>query len=299
MGKKKYQFDVFLSYAHVDAEWVDKLKSALEDRGVTVWRDKENIRPGDYFAEALEKGIESSRTVVIAITSASLKSKWVSEEYRRALTLANQRKTRIIACILGDVEVPGFLSSREYINFSQESDFDFNVDRLIWPGIMGKKIDCMSFDHGNRRYEALHNALSELLIHCGRLGSTRMHEWFPIHTSKRETYGHQFFPKDRTCGVLFIDIFSDELFDKSSLEFILKCRNSDDGINENIVFVFYHESGWLEKLRELQIPEELVKRLSHYFVVEKTEDKDELKKRIRSVWNLVQQDIMRKEKLSR
>ena len=71
MGKKKYQFDVFLSDAHVDAEWVDKLKSALEDRGVTVWRDKENIRPGDMkkwakdFDQRKEEWVKTLRQDVV------------------------------------------------------------------------------------------------------------------------------------------------------------------------------------------------------------------------------------------
>jgi hypothetical protein len=53
-------FDVFLSHNSIDKPWVIKLKKALEARGLKVWLDKDEILPGDLFAEALERGIASS-----------------------------------------------------------------------------------------------------------------------------------------------------------------------------------------------------------------------------------------------
>ena len=56
------QFDVFLSYKKDDEEWVQRLKQALQERGVEVWLDKERIRPGDLFAQALERGSQLGRS---------------------------------------------------------------------------------------------------------------------------------------------------------------------------------------------------------------------------------------------
>ena len=46
--------------------------------------DRNEIRPGDFFAEALERGLESSRSIGLVVTANSFESGWVREEYYRA-----------------------------------------------------------------------------------------------------------------------------------------------------------------------------------------------------------------------
>ena len=78
------EFDIFLSYKSEDAEWVERLWRALDKRGRRVWVDRNEIRPGDFFAEALERGLESSRSIGLVVTANSFESGWVREEYYRA-----------------------------------------------------------------------------------------------------------------------------------------------------------------------------------------------------------------------
>jgi hypothetical protein len=134
------QFDVFLSHHSSDKPWVIALKAALVERGVTVWLDRDEIRPGDLFVDALEQGVQSSRSLALIVSPASLRSKWVKEEYSRALVLANSStsEVRIIPCILRSAEVPGFLASRHRIDFSDPAQFEARVDDLCF-GITGKK----------------------------------------------------------------------------------------------------------------------------------------------------------------
>jgi hypothetical protein len=49
------RFDVFLSYASTDEAWVRRLAEDLKRYGVSVWLDRDEIRPGDLFAEALAR----------------------------------------------------------------------------------------------------------------------------------------------------------------------------------------------------------------------------------------------------
>ena len=79
------RFDVFLSYNSVDSAWVIRLKTALETRGLKVWIDKDEIRPGDRFVEALEMGIESCNAVILVVSAGALSSSWVTDEYHRAV----------------------------------------------------------------------------------------------------------------------------------------------------------------------------------------------------------------------
>lgn len=134
------KYDIFLSYKSDDSAWTERLRDDLRKRGVKVWLDKHEIRPGDLFAEALEKGLESSRSVGLIVTEKSLASGWVKEEYYRALSLSKAHDRPLIPILLENASLPGFLASRNYIDFRLDSDYEENIDTLIWPGITGRKI---------------------------------------------------------------------------------------------------------------------------------------------------------------
>jgi hypothetical protein len=106
------QFDVFLSHCSVDKPWVIKLKDDLLRYGVSVWLDKDEIRPGDLWVKVLEEGLLNSRAVALVVSPEAIDSGWVEEEYYRALTLAKNKQTplQIIPVILRDAELPGFFS---------------------------------------------------------------------------------------------------------------------------------------------------------------------------------------------
>lgn len=126
------KFDVFLSHNSRDKTWVIKLKSDLVANGVTVWLDKDEIRPGDLFAKALEIGIKESRSVALIISPESMKSGWVEAEYYRALNLATSGDLQLIPVLYKKAEIPGFLSDRSWVDFSDDSDYANQVKRLVW-----------------------------------------------------------------------------------------------------------------------------------------------------------------------
>ena len=51
-------FDIFLSYKSDDFDWVNTLRNDLQERGVRVWLDKNQIRPGDLFAQRWKTGLK-------------------------------------------------------------------------------------------------------------------------------------------------------------------------------------------------------------------------------------------------
>ena len=134
------QFDVFLSHSSVDKPWVIKLKDDLIRYGVSVWLDKDEIRPGDLFGKALEQALDVSGAVALIVSPESISSGWVEEEYYRALDLAKDKPTsaQIIPVILRDVKLPGFLKNRNWVDFRDETAYDQNVWKLVW-GITGEK----------------------------------------------------------------------------------------------------------------------------------------------------------------
>ena len=127
-------FDVFLSYHSGDAAWIAQLKTALEARGIRVWLDSEQIRPGDQFPRALANAIGLVRAVVIALSPGSIASPWVEEEYN--LALAHRR--HVIPVLIGDAEPPGFLKGRTWVDFRDDSRFAEGVDDVVF-GITGQR----------------------------------------------------------------------------------------------------------------------------------------------------------------
>ena len=127
-----------MSYGPTDADWAIRLKAALEERGLNIWLDREQIRPGDIAD--LEAGLERCKSYVLVVSPDAIRSQWVSDEYQRAVTLAKQkdRPLQVIPVILGKAELPGFLSTRNWVEFLDDTTFDANLERLIW-GITGTK----------------------------------------------------------------------------------------------------------------------------------------------------------------
>jgi serine/threonine protein kinase len=137
---RKYKFDAFLSYRSTDGDWAIRLKTALQERGLNIWMDREQIRPGNSIIADLEQGLEICKSCVLVVSPDAIRSQWVSEEYHRAVTLAKQkdRPLQLIPVILGKAELPGFLSTRNWVEFLDDTTFEANLERLIW-GITGTK----------------------------------------------------------------------------------------------------------------------------------------------------------------
>ena len=55
---------VFISHSTRDAEWARSFAKALKDRGISVWFDEFDVRPGESVREALEAGLRSSDVLV-------------------------------------------------------------------------------------------------------------------------------------------------------------------------------------------------------------------------------------------
>jgi len=123
----------FISYHSGDGDWVQRLVSALRERNVSVWLDRDEIRPGDVFPAALEQALDAVSCVVFVISTGSMRSPWVREEYNRALVRANSTtgELRLIAVLIDDAESPrGFMGSRTWVDFRDPDAFARAADTL-------------------------------------------------------------------------------------------------------------------------------------------------------------------------
>ena len=91
------------------------------------------------FAKALENGIRESKAVALIISPEAMNSGWVEAEYYRALSLASNNQLQLIPVLYKMVQIPGFLSDRSWVDFSNENEYDEKVRNLVW-GITGEKL---------------------------------------------------------------------------------------------------------------------------------------------------------------
>jgi hypothetical protein len=303
------QFDIFLSYKSDDSEWVERLKGDLQKRGVHVWLDRDQIRPGDLFAEALENGLETCRAVGLVVTPKSVSSGWVKEEYYRALSLTKKSGLRLIPIWLRNAELPAFLESRQHIDFRNEADYERMIEALIWPGLTGKKI-AFSAIHGVGSFDW--PVLAGLISDAG----------FRVHASDYvETATHEI-PELLKRGyrvIAVVDLFEDWL-PSSEDEFrfrrpevyaatILEVRKATKGTPDEIVFVLYQHPDAFTCVPHL-LPDDLVQRFRRYFQIPKTfhdrshgstvtpQDKDALNRNFKDTLYRVEKLLLRTERQS-
>ncbi len=88
---------LFISYAHRDAEWLEKLTRFLDPilgNHVEIWDDR-RILPGDHWREEIDRALDDSRIVLLLISSDFLASRFISEGELSALLTRN----RLVLCL--------------------------------------------------------------------------------------------------------------------------------------------------------------------------------------------------------
>lgn len=92
--------DIFISYARVDREAAQRLASALEIAGWSVWWDP-HIPVGRHFDEVIEAQLTGARCVVVLWSQHGVRSRWVRSE------ATDGRDRDILAPVrLDDAEIP-------------------------------------------------------------------------------------------------------------------------------------------------------------------------------------------------
>ena len=139
-------FDVFLSHNSENKDVVARLGEALKGRGITVWLDVWELRPGSRWQRELEKIINECRSAAVCVGADGL-GPWEDEEMEALLRRFVKEKDRagnalpLIPLLLpgapADVPLPVFLEAFVWIDL-REGLTEAGLDRLEW-GITGIK----------------------------------------------------------------------------------------------------------------------------------------------------------------
>jgi hypothetical protein len=136
-------YDVFLSYSHEEAEWVENLAKRLaDDCAMEVWLDKWNLTPGGSWQQEMAKGLDEAKTCAVCIGKKT-PTGWFREEVERALDLQTRTPGfRVIPVLLPEASagaIPQFLSLKTWADFRKGQDDGYAFHVLV-QGIRGEPI---------------------------------------------------------------------------------------------------------------------------------------------------------------
>lgn len=134
--------DIFVSYSHKDAEWVNgTLLPHLEAWGLSVIIDNKNFLPGSRLASTLRHSLRSSRHVVFVCTKDFIASEWCCEEIEtvRAEDPASLKR-KAIPVVLDSQSVPDLLSDIVWCDLSK-NPYDQNEWKKLCQSMQGVWID--------------------------------------------------------------------------------------------------------------------------------------------------------------
>lgn len=92
--------DIFISYAREDRERAHEIADALEERGWSVWWDREML-VGGSFADVIESELATAKAVIVLWSEHSVKSQWVRNEAREGAA-----RSVLIPVLLDDSRPP-------------------------------------------------------------------------------------------------------------------------------------------------------------------------------------------------
>ena len=123
-------WSAFISHSNHDKEFVERLARDLDNRGISVWFDKWELKVGDSLRRKISEGIRESSYFVVVVSRGSGDSKWVAQELDEAFAhQVEQEGSFILPAVLDKSAVPPMLSGLVYADFS--IDYNYGLDALL------------------------------------------------------------------------------------------------------------------------------------------------------------------------
>ena len=108
---------IFVSYSHADGRFVRRLRNRLESHGYRIWLDEKELVAGDPLSHRISEGIDDAKVVLVIVSEASVRSKWLRFEVNHATERMVEGKCRIIPIIIDSARLPSEVSGLLYADF--------------------------------------------------------------------------------------------------------------------------------------------------------------------------------------
>jgi hypothetical protein len=133
--KRKYHS--FLSHAHADKDFVQRLDRWLHDiSGIPIWYGNRDLQPGSQIAAELPDAIAQCRSIILILSKTCIVREWVQEEYQAAIgqRTSTKGRFRILGVRIEESEIPGLLQTTKWIDVLNR-DLDLHVANGILDGL--------------------------------------------------------------------------------------------------------------------------------------------------------------------
>jgi TIR domain len=138
------EYDLFISYSSRDRGFVLKLASDLKDKGLTVWLDQWEVKPGERLRERINDAIARCNYLLVLLSPNSINSQWVRVELDSAMIRElDSKQVVVIPTLFGDIsdrEIPPDLKGKHYLDFRDNKEYKNNLKRIIklFPPLIGE-----------------------------------------------------------------------------------------------------------------------------------------------------------------
>ena len=125
--------DAFISYSNLDSTEVYRwLIPGLEERGVKVWVDRDQILPGDVLHTSLTDALRRCRFALFVLSPSFLSSRWtMGLEYQVSIDkYIREGRSRPIAAMLTPCEIPSPLDATAYADFTNPATREEELNKL-------------------------------------------------------------------------------------------------------------------------------------------------------------------------
>ncbi len=101
---------VFLSYSAADHKFAERLREELRRHGLSVWIDKEDLKPGSEWQQQIQDAIRSADDILVLVGSQSTDDPTQQLTWQAALEAVWQDPhKRLIPVLLRDAPLPAFV----------------------------------------------------------------------------------------------------------------------------------------------------------------------------------------------
>uniref|UniRef100_A0A7N1A2D2 TIR domain-containing protein n=1 Tax=Kalanchoe fedtschenkoi TaxID=63787 RepID=A0A7N1A2D2_KALFE len=158
-SRKQFAYDVFLSFRGEDVRksFIDHLRHALSQRGITAFYDDTGLQRGDEIQSKLYEAIESSKVAVVTFSRRYANSRWCLDELVK-ITECRRSHGLIVLAVFYDVDPTNVRKqSASYWEAFREHEASYGDERVKkWRQALKTAADLAGFvlQHQANGYEA-------------------------------------------------------------------------------------------------------------------------------------------------
>lgn len=206
---------VFISHSSRDKEVVRRIAARLEECGVSVWLDENELNPGDSLLGRISESIHHTTFVAVVLSKSALASPWVKKELSLAMAREiHEDRTTVLPILIEECEVPDFLADKLYADFTDPRRFDQAMIQLL--GSLNVNVDeyrrrarCLELYNSDNIFaelsdleEKLFSSTRDCSISCvmldnatvdyalAAIGHSDVSWWKPVLPSRSDVYAH-------------------------------------------------------------------------------------------------------------